>query len=176
MLTFPAGRFQPHDEDERARYATYALDRRAAGSRHRPQLGHRHPDRGTGARVVVPGGLNDTVQAATQILLGPPGSEIGTAGFREADQGNPQRLWNLARLMPAGDDNSRINQGRHELIDHILVSADLVQPLDAIHVEAVIDQPLVETVSPARRNILTRAGDRRPGTGRTLLQLPNGGG
>src|SRR4051812_35898709 len=129
-----------------------------------------------GARVVVTGGLNDTVQAATQILLGPPGSEIGTAGFREADQGNPQRLWNLARLMPAGNDNSRINQGRHELIDHILVSADLVQPLDAIHVEAVIDQPLVETVSPARRNILTRAGDRRPGTGRTLLQLPNGGG
>src|SRR5439155_12901495 len=30
QLTFPGGRFQPHDEDERARFATYALDRRAA--------------------------------------------------------------------------------------------------------------------------------------------------
>ena len=30
LLTFPGGRFNPHDETERARYATYALDRRAA--------------------------------------------------------------------------------------------------------------------------------------------------
>ena len=30
LLTFPGGRFTPHDEDERARYAVYALQRRAA--------------------------------------------------------------------------------------------------------------------------------------------------
>jgi hypothetical protein len=30
LLTFPVNRFQPHDEGERARFATYALDRRAA--------------------------------------------------------------------------------------------------------------------------------------------------
>ncbi|MGH9644723.1 MAG: hypothetical protein ACRD3Q_20150 [Terriglobales bacterium] len=30
LLTFPGGRFSPHDEHERARFATYALHRRAA--------------------------------------------------------------------------------------------------------------------------------------------------
>lgn len=30
LLTFPGGRFQPHDEGERARFAAYALYRRAA--------------------------------------------------------------------------------------------------------------------------------------------------
>lgn len=30
LLTFPGGRFSPHDEDERARFAAYALYRRAA--------------------------------------------------------------------------------------------------------------------------------------------------
>ncbi|HET6918439.1 MAG TPA: hypothetical protein VFI46_03130, partial [Jiangellaceae bacterium] len=30
LLTFPGGRFNPRDEDERARYAVYALHRRAA--------------------------------------------------------------------------------------------------------------------------------------------------
>jgi len=30
LLTFPGGRFTPHDEDERTRYAVYALHRRAA--------------------------------------------------------------------------------------------------------------------------------------------------
>ena len=32
LLTFPDGRFSPRDEDERARYAVYALHRRAAES------------------------------------------------------------------------------------------------------------------------------------------------
>ena len=74
--------------------------------------------------MILTGDLNDTVQAATtQLLLGPPGSEIGTAGFTQPDQGDHQRLWNLAPLMPPGRDYSRINHGRNELIDHILVSA-----------------------------------------------------
>src|SRR5262249_35981349 len=32
LLTFPGNRFQPHDEDERARFGAYALYRRAAGA------------------------------------------------------------------------------------------------------------------------------------------------
>ena len=44
--------------------------------------------------------------------------------------------------MPAGKDYSRVNQGRKELIDHILVSAAIVKPLTAITVEAIIEQPL----------------------------------
>jgi endonuclease/exonuclease/phosphatase family metal-dependent hydrolase len=156
LLTFPGGRFQPHDEDERARYATYALDRRAAEAatlRHwlTATLGAE-----PAARVVLTGDLNDTVQAATtQILLGPPGSEIGTPGFDQPDQGDALRMWNLAPLMPPGRDYSRVNQGRQELIDHILASAALVQPLAGVAVEAITDQglPSVSAADPnARRN------------------------
>jgi hypothetical protein len=82
------------------------------------------------------------VQAATtQLLLGPPGSEIKTAGFDHPDKGDAQRLLNVAPLMPAGQDYSRINNGRKELIDHILVSAALVKPLTSVTAEAIIDNP-----------------------------------
>jgi endonuclease/exonuclease/phosphatase family metal-dependent hydrolase len=158
LLTFPGPRFNPHDEAERARYATYALDRRAAeaatlrvwvmNTLAAAPADHPLP-------LILTGDLNDTVQAATtQMLLGPPGSEIGTAGFDIADNGDKQRLWNLAPLMPAGKDYSRINQGRKELIDHILVSAAIVKPLDAITVEAVLAQPLpsITTDANARKN------------------------
>jgi endonuclease/exonuclease/phosphatase family metal-dependent hydrolase len=43
--------------------------------------------------VIVLGDLNDEPAAATtQILLGPPGSEIGTPGFVRPDQGDGARL------------------------------------------------------------------------------------
>jgi endonuclease/exonuclease/phosphatase family metal-dependent hydrolase len=155
LLTFPGGRFQPHDEAERARFAAYALNRRAAEAATLrvwvtgalSQVGH--------PPLILTGDLNDTTQAATtQLLLGPPGSEIGTQGFNQPDTGDAQRLWNLAPRMPPGKDYSRINQGRKELIDHILVSAALVKPLDSISVEAVIEQPLpsIGQDPKARRN------------------------
>jgi endonuclease/exonuclease/phosphatase family metal-dependent hydrolase len=139
LLTFPGGRFEPHDEDERARFAAYALDRRAAeAATLRVWVTNALAAPGQTVRVILTGDLNDTVQAATtQLLLGPPGSEIGTGGFDHPDQGDHRRLWNLAPLMPPGKDYSRINQGRKELIDHILVSAALVKPLDSISAEAV---------------------------------------
>jgi hypothetical protein len=98
------------------------------------------------------------------MLLGPPGSEIGTTGFNTPDQGDRQRLWNLAPLMREGKNYSRVNQGRRELIDHILVSAAIVKPLDAITIEPILDQPL-PSITPdpnARRNspARTRAGRR----------------
>src|SRR5438477_12316570 len=47
--------------------------------------------------LILAGDLNDTAQAATsQLLLGPPGSELGTRGFDQHDNGDPMRLWNLA--------------------------------------------------------------------------------
>ena len=47
------------------------------------------------------GDLNDDPQAATtQILLGPPGSEIGTRGETIPDQGDTSRLFNLAPSSP----------------------------------------------------------------------------
>jgi endonuclease/exonuclease/phosphatase family metal-dependent hydrolase len=102
--------------------------------------------------VVLTGDLNDTVQAATsQLLQGPPGSEIGTRGFDQPDHGDPVRLWNLAPLVPSGRDYSRITQGQPELIDHILVSQALVTPLDAVTAQALIEAPL-PSIDPADPN------------------------
>ena len=156
LLTFPGGRFQPHDEDERARFAAYALYRRAAeATTLRVWVTAALGGAGESRPLILTGDLNDTVQAATtQLLLGPPGSEINTGGFDQPDQGDHQRLWNLAPLMPEGKNFSRVNQGRKELIDHILVSAALVKPTNAITVAAVIPEPLpsITTNPNARRN------------------------
>jgi hypothetical protein len=71
--------------------------------------------------VLVCDDLNDTPDAATsQILLGPPGSQLGTGGFDHADRGDGARLWSLAPVMGTGNDFSRITNGQPELIDHIL--------------------------------------------------------
>lgn len=153
LLTFPGERFQPSDEGERARFAAYALYRRAAEAATLRVWAS--TALATGDPLVLCGDLNDTVQAATtQLLLGPPGSEINTASFEHPDKGDAQRLWNLAPLMPAGKDYTRINNGRKELIDHILVSAALVKPLTSVTAEAIIDQPLPSvTEDPtARKN------------------------
>lgn len=46
--------------------------------------------------------MNDeTLAATTQILLGPPGSEIGTLGYDRPDTGDAARLWDVAPLIPA---------------------------------------------------------------------------
>jgi endonuclease/exonuclease/phosphatase family metal-dependent hydrolase len=156
LLTFPGGRFQTQDEDERARFGTYALNRRTAeAATLRVWVTAALGGKVENLPLILTGDLNDTVQAATtQLLLGPPGSEIGTAGFDPPDQGDHARLWNLAPLMPDGRNYSRINQGRKELIDHILVSAALVKPLQSITVEAVIAKPLpsITTDPNARRD------------------------
>lgn len=161
LLSFPepggGTRFNPRDEDERARYATYALHRRAAeAATMRGAATQALDDAGGDRPLILTGDLNDTVQAATtQLLQGPPGSEIGTGGFGLPDAGDAQRLWNLAPLMPAGKDYSRINRGRKELIDHILVSAALVE--SAQDVRAVLPEdggelPSVTEDPGARRN------------------------
>jgi endonuclease/exonuclease/phosphatase family metal-dependent hydrolase len=141
LLTFPGGRFSPHDEDERARFAAYALYRRAAEAATLRTWVTATLTAHPAQAVVLTGDLNETVQAATtQLLLGPPGSEIGTPGCDQPDAGDAQRLWNLAPLMPDGKNYSRINQGRKELIDHILVSHALVGKVS--EVGAVIGAPL----------------------------------
>jgi endonuclease/exonuclease/phosphatase family metal-dependent hydrolase len=156
LLTFPGGRFNPRNEDERARFAAYALFRRAAeAATLRVWATAALGPQGQGLPVVLCGDLNDTVQAATtQMLLGPPGSEIDTRGFKTPDKGDAQRLWNLAPLMPAGRNYSRINQGRPELIDHILVSELLVRKVDINSVGAAIAEPLpsITPVPTARLN------------------------
>ncbi|WP_086561567.1 endonuclease/exonuclease/phosphatase family protein [Streptomyces africanus] len=133
LLSYPDGRFQPRDEGERARYGAYALYRRAAEATALRALADGLLDGdGQGRDVAVLGDLNDEVQAATtQVLLGPPGSEIGTPGYERADQGDATRLWDVAPLIPPGQRYSRVNSGRRELIDHVLVSHRLVHRVTA---------------------------------------------
>jgi endonuclease/exonuclease/phosphatase family metal-dependent hydrolase len=81
----------------------------------------------------VLGDLNDEAGAeTTQILLGPPGSEIGPPGFARDDEGDGSRLWNLAPLIPEERRFSRVSRGRGELIDHILVSHAVVQRVEQV--------------------------------------------
>lgn len=129
LLTFPDGRFSARDEGERARYAVFALNRRAAeAATVRERATQLLDGQGQQRAVVVLGDLNDEAFAATtQILHGPPGSEIGTGGFDPPDQGDAQRLWNLAPLIPEDQRFTRIYRGQRELIDHILVSHAVVK-------------------------------------------------
>jgi endonuclease/exonuclease/phosphatase family metal-dependent hydrolase len=133
LLSYPGNRFFPHDEGERARYGAYALYRRAAEAATLRALADQLlAGEGRTRDVAVLGDMNDEVQAATtQILLGPPGSEIGTPGYDQADSGDAVRLWDVAPLIPADQRYSRVDSGRRELIDHILVSHHLVHRVTA---------------------------------------------
>lgn len=128
LLTYPGGRFNPTDEGQRARYAVYALHRRAVASATvRAGVDALLEGQGTERAVVIAGDLNDEAQAATtQILLGPGGSEIGTAGDDRPDKGDAHRMWNIAPLIPEAERYSRVYRGRRELIDHLLVSRALL--------------------------------------------------
>ena len=156
LLSFPGGRFSPRDEGERARYGAYALQRRAAEAvTVRAAADRLLAGDGRERAVVVLGDLNDVPLAATtQILLGPPGSEIGTAGYDRPDRGDPERLWNIAPLIPAEERFTRVFSGRPELIDHILVSRFLVTRTSAagtggIEPESIGTDPRVRRDEPA---------------------------
>ncbi len=144
LLEFPNGRFEPHDEDERARVAAYALFRRAAeAATVREWVTSALGNQGQQRALILAGDLNDTPEAATtELLFGPPGSQMGTRAFNIADKGDGQRLWDLAPRMPAGADYSRTFEGRQELIDHILVSDALAKKLQSA-------QALVDTGVPS---------------------------
>lgn len=133
LLRFANDRFTPRDEDERARYAGYALALRTAEAitlRHHAT--QRLDGHGQDRALIVLGDLNDEPLAATtQILLGPPGSEFETPGFPAPDKGDGQRLWNVAPLLPDDHAFSRVFKGRPELIDHILVSHRLAHRIDS---------------------------------------------
>ncbi|OXM68635.1 endonuclease/exonuclease/phosphatase family protein [Amycolatopsis vastitatis] len=144
LLTYPENRFFPHGEGERARYGAYALYRRTAEATAVRELATAALEPGDGKRVIVLGDLNDEAEAATtQILTGPPGSEIGTGGFERDDAGDRRRLWNLSPLIPDAERYSRINHGRRELIDHIFASHALLAPLPEVHVRHDHDLPSV---------------------------------
>jgi endonuclease/exonuclease/phosphatase family metal-dependent hydrolase len=77
--------------------------------------------------LIVCGDMNDVAESATvELLHGPDGSAIGTSGFNHPDAGDDTRLFNLAPCIDPDRRYSRINNGVHELIDHILVSKELL--------------------------------------------------
>jgi endonuclease/exonuclease/phosphatase family metal-dependent hydrolase len=132
LLTFPGARpgttrFEPRDETERMEVALAAVLRRATEAATLREAANRLLAGNAATPLVLLGDMNDVPDAATsQLLLGPPGSEIGTAGFHREDAGDGVRLFNLAPLMAEGRDFSRVHRGRGELIDHILVSEELL--------------------------------------------------
>ena len=87
LLSFPGGRFTTNDEAERARYGVYALDRRAAeAAAVRDWATTALAGDWADQALLVCGDLNDTSDAATtQLIFGPPGSQIGTGGFDHPD-------------------------------------------------------------------------------------------
>src|SRR5262249_34295691 len=72
LLSFPGNRFQPHDEGERARYGTYALDRRAAEAAALRVWVTAALDEGDHPPLILTGVLNDTTQPPTTHLLSRP--------------------------------------------------------------------------------------------------------
>lgn len=146
LLTFPSqsgnSQFTTDDEDERARIAGIALLQRTAEAValriKANELLKRNPD----DALIVLGDLNDVTDAATtQILQGSPGSEIGTRGFNQPDHGDQARLFNLAPLISQERRFSRRFKGNGELIDHILVSEELLpgQPRRVPAVDSHVD-------------------------------------
>jgi endonuclease/exonuclease/phosphatase family metal-dependent hydrolase len=163
----PNGRFSPKNEDERYRYAAYALYRRtgeAVTIRDRINAllsgdqGETDSGQGLGREkaLVFCGDLNDQPDAATtQIIQGPSGSEIGTAGFLSPDKGDGYRLWNLAAILNRREDGqppveapyTRRFKGRGELIDHIFASHRLVNPNNMPTAWTVAATPALPSVS-----------------------------
>ena len=143
LLSYPDARFTPRDENERARAGAYALYRRTSEAvTLRSRVTDDLDDRGRDRAYLLVGDLNDEPNAATtQILSGPPGSEIGTGGFAQPDRGDGQRLWNLAPLL-AEPAATRVYRGRGELIDHILVSHALVTAIPTVATISSDDDPL----------------------------------
>ena len=138
LLEFPGNKFTTKDEDLRVRVAAAALARRcaeAAALRMRVTTLRKNTPNET---VILLGDLNDGPAAATtEMLYGPSGSQpdVGQpgTGFDKPDEGDAQRLFNVTGLIPPDRRYSRIFQGKKELIDHILVSVNMVPQKDPTH-------------------------------------------
>jgi endonuclease/exonuclease/phosphatase family metal-dependent hydrolase len=173
LLTFPsasgAARFSPRDENERAKVAGLALLKRTAEAIALRVKTNELVEGNDSQAVILLGDLNDVIDAATtQILSGPSGSEIDSDGFNRADKGDDTRLFNLAALIPEERRYSRINQGNKELIDHILVSQELLPghphrlPLVDSHIDIFGQLPSVTSDPGARQG--KPASDHAPVT------------
>jgi endonuclease/exonuclease/phosphatase family metal-dependent hydrolase len=124
LITYPGGRFSPQNEEERAFFTGLALVRRTAEAvavrieANRLTLGNTPP-------CIVLGDLNDEPTAlTTQIFFGPPGGQASPSPTPNLS--NDVRLHSLHAHIPEDHRFSRISGRSRELIDHILVSYELV--------------------------------------------------
>jgi endonuclease/exonuclease/phosphatase family metal-dependent hydrolase len=128
LLSFPRpgfSSFSPRDENERAQVGGIALMRRMAEALTLRVRANSMLDSLVRVPLAILGDFNDVPEAQTTLLLnGPPGSEIGTAGFHRQDQGDAARLFNVAPAIPAERRYSRIHHGRGELLDQIFASQE----------------------------------------------------
>lgn len=162
LLSFPSStgrpRFNPKNEDERARIAGLALLKRTAEAVALRVKVNEILENNKDQALILLGDLNDVTNAATtEILNGPGGSQIGTQGFNQPDKGDDTRLFNLAPLIPEDRRFSRINQGAKELIDHILVSVELLpgnprqKPVVDSHIDIFGGLPSIGPVPSVRQ-------------------------
>ena len=147
LLTFPTitgqSRFTPKDENERGRVAGLALLKRTAEAVALRVHANELLEGNVHEALIVLGDMNDVTDAAsTQVLRGPGGSEIGTDGFNRHDKGDDTRLFNLAPRIPEERRYSRVYRNNKELIDHILVSEELLpgQPRKVPIVDSHVDR------------------------------------
>jgi endonuclease/exonuclease/phosphatase family metal-dependent hydrolase len=135
LLSFPRphGRtaFQPRDETERVQVAGAALHLRTAEAVTLRTQANALLAEAQRLPLVVLGDFNDEPSAQTSLVLcGPPGSEIGTAGFARPDEGDAMRLFNLAPAISPERRYSRKYLGRPEMIDQVFVSDEFF-PVDS---------------------------------------------
>jgi endonuclease/exonuclease/phosphatase family metal-dependent hydrolase len=165
LLSFPSqigkSRFVPRDENERARVAGFALLKRTAEAIALRIQANQLLEGNSREALILLGDLNDGPDAATtQILYGPGGSQPSTKpvnpGFDRKDKNDDTRLFNITGLIPEERRYSRIYQGNSELIDHILVSKELLpgEPPQKPQVDAFhADKPLPSiTDNPSDRS------------------------
>lgn len=121
LITYPGGRRAPESEDERARETGIALLRRAAEAvavrvwMNRLMVGNNEP-------AILLGDFNDEPDAVTtQLMLGPEDRSL-----TQRDKFDDIRLYSLANYIPAERRYSRIYHKSKELIDHIMVSHELI--------------------------------------------------
>jgi endonuclease/exonuclease/phosphatase family metal-dependent hydrolase len=121
LITYAKGRRFPLDEDERARGTGLALGRRMAEAvALRVFLNQlmTYND----VPMVLMGDLNDAGNAvSTEVLLGPPDRSLSNR-----DKFDDIRLYLLDKYIPAERRFSRMYQKEQELIDHIMVSHELI--------------------------------------------------
>ncbi len=121
LITYAGGRRYPLDEDERSRETGMALIKRAAeAAALRVYLNHLLANNDD--PLIMLGDLNDGPEApTTQILLGPEDRSL-----TQRDKFDDVRLYNLADYIQPARRYSRLYHKSRELIDHIMVSHELI--------------------------------------------------